>query len=79
VQGHHIHRNIFYDCMLLMMFMINCKKFGISALNYFAYTFVSLDLPISGGGLLKVKTCSCWFYIRIQVVFDSYIYWFIMY
>jgi hypothetical protein len=65
--------------MLLMMFMIDCKKFDISALNYFAYTFISLEVPIPGGGLLKVKTCSYQFYIRVQVVFDGYIYWFIMY
>ena len=29
-----------------MMFMIDCKKFDMSALNYFAYTFVRLYLPI---------------------------------
>jgi hypothetical protein len=65
--------------MLLLMFMIDCKKFDISALNYFAYTFARLDLPISGGGVLKLETCSCWFNIKVQVVFDGYIYWFIMY
>lgn len=62
-----------------MTFMIDCKKFDISALNYFAYTLVSLDLRKSGGGSLKVKTCSSWFCIRVQVVFDGYSYWFIMY
>jgi len=64
---------------MLLMIMIDCKKFDVSTLNYFAYIFISLGLSVCCGGLLKVKTCSSWFYIRVQAVFDVYIYWFIMY
>jgi hypothetical protein len=31
-----------------------------------------------GNGLLKAETYRCWFYIKISVVFDGCVYWFIL-
>jgi hypothetical protein len=51
-------------------------------LNHFAYAAVNLRICIRiqpHDGLLKVQNVSCWFcvYIKIQVVFGGYTYWFI--
>lgn len=83
MSGNDLCTNIFskgfYDPSLLLLFINNnCKKFEISALNNCAYTAVNLHLFVSGDGLLKVETCSCWLYMKIQIVFDWYMYWFII-
>jgi len=52
-------------------------------LNNFAYTVVHLllfyILTQPDDSLLQAKTRSWWFYIKIYVVFDGCIYWFIIY
>jgi len=31
------------------------------------------------GDLLKANTCSCWYYIKLYILFDGHVYLFILY